>query len=53
MTQYIENMKFSAFFLLACGAVVKEGAALSGLQTISERYGCPALVYSFLTYFAA
>lgn len=38
MTEYLSNLKFSAFFLLACGAVVKEGEALTGLQSAAEKY---------------
>jgi hypothetical protein len=38
MGDYIGKLKFSAFFLLACGAVVKEGEALDGLQAVVEKY---------------
>ena len=31
-------MKFSSFFLLACGAVVREGEALAGFKEVAERY---------------
>jgi hypothetical protein len=31
----ITAMKFSAFFLLACGVVVKQSGALAGLQAVA------------------
>ena len=37
MTDYIVNMKFSVFFLLACGAVVKRPEALTGLHVVSQK----------------
>jgi len=37
MMAYITGMKFSAFFLLACGAVVKKGDALASLKALVER----------------
>jgi len=37
MNDYIAGMKFSSFFLLACGAVVREGEALAGLQEIAKK----------------
>jgi len=38
MVNYIAGMKFSAFFLLACGAVVKQAEALDGLKAVTKRY---------------
>ena len=38
MMRYIVGTKFSAFFLLACGAVVRQGEALTGLQDMVKRY---------------
>jgi hypothetical protein len=38
MKQFIQGMKFSCFFLLACGAVVRERDALVGLKSITEEY---------------
>ena len=31
-------MKFSSFFLLACGAVVQESEALTGLKSVTQEY---------------
>jgi hypothetical protein len=42
METYLQGMKFSSFFLLACGAVIKKGEALAGLQEVVQRYGSPA-----------
>lgn len=38
MKNFIQAMKFSSFFLLACGAVVREREALAGLKSITEEY---------------
>jgi hypothetical protein len=38
MMNYIIGMKFSSFFLLACGAVVREKEALNGLENMVEKY---------------
>ena len=48
MINYTAGMKFSAFFLLACGAVVKQDEALAGLQTVAERYFNSVLICLFL-----
>ena len=47
MIDYITGMKFSAFFLLACGAVVKQAEALAGLKAVAERYFVSILIGSF------
>ena len=51
MIDYITGMKFSAFFLLACGAVVKQDEALTGLQTVAKRYFNPIQTCLFLNGF--
>lgn len=38
MMKYFNQMKFSSFFLLACGAVVRESEALAGLEEVIKRY---------------
>ena len=38
MMEYIGGLKFSTFFLLACGAVIEKEEALNGLQAVAERY---------------
>ena len=49
MMDYIKGMKFSSFFLLACGAVVRESEALAGLEAAVKGYGfCLVLVQSLL-----
>ena len=47
MVNHLQKMKFSSFFLLACGAVVKEGEALTGLQLAAEKYVCSADMFFF------
>jgi hypothetical protein len=42
-------MKFSSLFLLACGAVVRESEALTGLKATAERYYFSAPAYHLLT----
>lgn len=49
MVNYIRKMKFSAFFLLACGAVVRQTEALSGLEGIVKRYEFLSLIFPSLT----
>jgi len=51
MTKYITKMKFSALFLLACGAVVREREALAGLKAVANGYGFSTLVFSILIHF--
>ena len=53
MTKYITKMKFSALFLLACRAVVREREALAGLEATVEKYGFSTLVFPVLTHFIA
>ena len=48
MVGYITEMKFSAFFLLACGAVVKEKEALTGLEAVVKKYNFLNLTFSIL-----
>ena len=50
MIEYIKGMKFSAFFLLACGAVVREKSALDGLEAIVKRYALQFNLISSLTW---
>ena len=38
MSDYLSNIFFSSFFLLACGAVANEGVALAGLEATAKRY---------------
>ena len=45
MQKYIAGMKFSALFLLACGAVVREREALAGLEAAVKEYGFLTLVF--------
>ena len=45
---YLQKMKFLAFFLLSCGAVVKEAGALTGFRLTVERYVC-FICWPFLT----
>jgi len=49
LVNYIAEMKISAFFLLAYGAVVKSAEALAGLKAVAERYFGSILIESFLT----
>lgn len=51
MSAYIAKKEFSTFFLLACGAVIKEGTPLSSLKEVSARYVFSALIYPSLTDF--
>jgi hypothetical protein len=51
LTECITEMKFSVFFLLACGAVVKQSEALAGLQAVAKRYFNIVPVYTSLTGF--
>ena len=47
MIKYLTKMKFSAFFPLACGAVVKNCEALAGLQSTVQRYHLFHLFFCF------
>ena len=38
MIEYIKGMVFSSFFLLTCGAVVRESEAMDGLGAVAKRY---------------
>lgn len=49
MKKYISGMKFSSFFLLACGAVTREGEALDGLEKVVEEYVSQRTICSLLT----
>jgi len=49
MVDYIAGMKFSAFFLLARGAVVKQAEALNGLKAVAKRYFGLMPIQPFLT----
>jgi hypothetical protein len=54
LVAYLLGMKFTAFFLLACGAVVKEDEALTRLQNVVKRYApFNTSIWSFLIGFAA
>ena len=44
-------MKFSAFFLLACGAVVKQDEALTGLEAVAKRCERSTFGPNFLFFF--
>jgi len=37
MKEYLKKMKFSAFFLLACGSVVRNPEALEGLKKVANE----------------
>ena len=51
MIKYIAAMKFSAFFLLACGAVVHNSEALAGLEAVAKGYFIPHLsIYALLSH---
>jgi hypothetical protein len=45
MNDYLGTTKFSAFFLLACGAVVNQAGALAGLQSTVQRYACSTVLF--------
>ena len=49
MISYILGMKFSSFFLLACGAATREGEPLSGLTEIIDRCVSQRTIRSLLT----
>lgn len=51
MVEYITGMKFSSLFLLACGAVVREAEALTGLEAVAERYGFSGRTFALLINF--
>ena len=41
-------MKFSTFFLLTCGAIVKQAEAFAGLKAVAKRYFGSISIESFL-----
>ena len=49
MVDYIKGMKFSSFFLLACGAVVRKSEAMAGLEAVARRYAPSGFICSLLT----
>jgi hypothetical protein len=53
MVKYITGMKFSTLCLLACGAVVREKEALTGLEAVVERYGFSGRIFTMLNDFIA